>query len=308
MSANHLPLGLLLATLVSLTACSGTVVVDAFPDPPPALPASGRSLVMLDGHDGSAVSWDVLVQRAAQANVVLVGETHGHPEGLAAAAFLFEDLLARDPNGPALALEFFERDEQLVLDELHSGVIDEAEMITALDLSRGSYPPGHRAMLRAALDHGRPVWAANAPRRYVRLARTESYEHLAAFGPRQRALYELPDALTPGDYRERFAEAIGGGHSELDPDFLEGMYRSQNLWDATMADTVREAHADGARPVVLVVGRFHVEFDGGLAQRLEARAPWLRRFSLSVLDVDAEDLREQDRGRADVVIYAGASD
>lgn len=307
MFAPFARLGLIALLLPGLVACSTPRERSAFPDPPAPLPAEGRQLVMVDGRDGSPVSWDALVDRAAAANVVLVGETHGHARGLAAAAFLFEDLLARHPDGPALALEFFERDEQLVLDELISGVLDESAMIEALELTPGGYPPGHRAMLRAALAAGRPVWAANAPRRYVRLARTEDYEHLRGFGPRQRALFELPETLTPGAYRERFATAIGGGHGELDPAFLEGMYRSQNLWDATMADTVRRAHAAGARPVVLVVGRFHVEFDGGLLQRLRARAPWLRAFSLSVLDVDATALREQDRGRADVVVYAGAS-
>jgi len=292
--------------LLGLAAACATTTDRAGPAEPPALPAAGRALVMVDGHDGSTVTWDALVERAAMADAVLVGETHGHPLGLAAAAFLFEDLLARDPDGPALALEFFERDEQVALDDLHAGLVDEAGLLQTLGRTPGDTPPGHRAMLRAAVAAGRPVWAANAPRRYVRLARTDGFERLAALSPRQRALFELPDTLTPGPYRERFVQAIGGAHGDLDDEFVEGMYRAQNVWDATMADSVRHARAAGGRPVVLVVGRFHVEREGGLVRRLAARAPWLRTLVLAVLDVDADGLREEDRGRADVVIYAGA--
>jgi uncharacterized iron-regulated protein len=95
------------------------------------------------------------------------------------------------------------------------------------------------------------------------------------------------------------------GGDDLEDEEIDAMFRAQNVWDATMAATVRRAHTEGARPVVLVVGRFHVEFDGGLKQRLVDLDPDLELLTLSVLDVDADTLRAEDTDRADVVIYAG---
>lgn len=287
------------AFLLMLGACAAP---RAFPARP-SLPAAGRELVMLDGRSGARVGCDDLVRRAAEVDVVLLGETHHHPEGLAAAAFLFEALVAEEAEAPALALEFFDREDQVALDDLLTGVIDEAGLVERLDLTPRRYPPGHRAMVLAAIDAGRPVWAANAPRRYVRLARTDGLQALRELTGRQRALFAVPETTTPGAYRERFVEAMAGhGGDELD---VDAMYRAQNVWDATMAETVHRAWREGANPVVLVVGRFHVEFEGGLARRLLALAPPPSTLTIAVVAADAHELAPEDVGRADVVVYAG---
>lgn len=287
-----------------LVACAGPTRTSS-PWGPPDLPAQARELTMVRGDDGTPVAWQELVERAAAADVVLVGETHGLRHGLAAAAFLFEDLLADPDLSPALALEFFERDDQVHLDDLAAGVTDQAGLIAALRLSPGNFPPGHRAMVAAAVEAGRPVWAANAPRRYVTLARTRGYGFLRGLGPEQARLMRVPWTLTEGDYRARFAELMPGHPGSRDATML-AVFRSQNLWDATMADTVVRASLRDGAPVVLVVGRFHVEYEGGLLQRLRDQAPHLEVLTLAVLDERSDDLRPEDEGRADVVIYAAS--
>jgi uncharacterized iron-regulated protein len=292
--------------LLALTAsCSSPAKQPKWPTVHIRLPAEARELVMVDGADGSPVAWDELVDRARGVDVVFVGESHGHEQGLAAAAFLFEELLDDDGLSPALAMEFFTRDEQVHVDDYLSGVTTEAKFVAALRRTRGRYPDGHRAMMRAAHKADAPVWAANAPRRYVTMARTKGFEPLRELGPRQAALFEVPEALTTGRYRERFVEIMtehGGSPSEAG---VDSSFRSQNLWDATMADSVARALDEGGRPVVLVVGRFHVEFEGGTVQRLRAAAPDASVLTLAFLDENAEALREEDEGVADVVIYIG---
>jgi uncharacterized iron-regulated protein len=295
-----------LATLVLLSllaACVGAPVV-RFPGPPPVLPASARELPMFDGTTGLPVAWETLVQRALRADVVLIGELHGHPAGLPAAAALFDDLLAARPDGPALALEFLERDAQLLIDDFSDGIIDEQTFVRLARRTPGNYPPGHRAMVLAAIESDRPVLAANAPRRYVTLARKQGFERLTEFGPERAELVAVPDALTDGEYRRRFEQTMHG--SELPADILESFFRSQNVWDATMAQTVLAAHDNGARPVVLVVGRFHVGHNGGTSQRITAANPELELFTIAIEASHADALAANDIGLGDVVIYAGS--
>ena len=47
---------------------------------------------------GPRAQWSELVEAASQAEVVFVGENHGHPLGLASAAALFEDAMRLDPS------------------------------------------------------------------------------------------------------------------------------------------------------------------------------------------------------------------
>jgi uncharacterized iron-regulated protein len=87
--------------------------------------------------------------------------------------------------------------------------------------------------------------------------------------------------------------------------FIEGAFRSQSVWDWTMADSVARAVENGSKPVCLVIGRFHSDFDGGLIQALQRLRPGTRITTISFVSEWSESLRDEDRGRADFVIYVG---
>ena len=277
-------------------------------------PEQVRELRVFSGT-GLPMTWNGLVARAAASDAVLIGELHGHPMGLDAAATLFEDVLELRPTTAALAMEFFERDEQVHLDDLTTGVIDHEGFMKATGReSLRRYPEGHRRMVVASLEQGRPLVAANAPRRYVSLARTEGFERLESLRENQRSLFTLPQTLSEGGYKERFFEVMAGmrGHSEEgsveegqdDPRILS-FYRSQNVWDATMADSVARTLDAGSYPVVLVIGQFHTDFEGGTTARLRELRPGARVMTVSVQPVWSLELRDEDRDRADAVIYIG---
>ncbi|MCW5776018.1 MAG: ChaN family lipoprotein, partial [Phycisphaeraceae bacterium] len=101
------------------------------------------------GHTGQRVGWDEIVSSAGDADVVMIGETHGHELGLSVAAAMWEDILARTDHA-ALSLEFIERDSQAHVDDYLAGITDEAQFRRASGRTAGNYPDGHRAMLEAA--------------------------------------------------------------------------------------------------------------------------------------------------------------
>ncbi len=301
---------MMLACFASIGGCStvGT---------PHTAVLAGSALPIFDGNSGLAMTWDGLVASAASADAVLIGEMHGHTQGLTATADLFDAILARRPNSAALALEFMERDDQVALDDYLSGVTDTEAFEKAIGAGNGNHPSGHRRMVEAAKAANRPVYAANAPRRYVRLARTDGFERLYEMTPEQQRLLSVPDAILEGPYKDHFFELMEGmsashgdeGDADTEPEdnteLIMGMFRSQNVWDATMADSVARAISHGNGPVVLVVGQFHVDFNGGLVERLRALRPGVRILTISLQDAQGSTFREDDRNRADAVIHVG---
>jgi len=266
-------------------------------------------LHLFNGLNGSAMGWDDLVRAASEADVVLIGETHGHPIGLATAARLWEQVAAEVPTA-ALSLEFFERDEQVALDDYLNGVTkNEADYLVAAGRHGSNYPAGHRAMVEAARSNGQPVIASNAPRRYVSLARTDGFDALRMLSAEQRRLFVIPESLTGGRYREKFFAMMQGHDEKESPDTPpvdgEGFFRSQNVWDATMADSILKGVEQGRRPVVHVVGQFHCDFSGGTVSRISQARSDLLVWTISMVTEWSDVLREDDRGRADCVIYVG---
>lgn len=290
-----------------------------------------RDLPVYDGMTGGRIDWTSVVARCAGADVVLIGEVHGHETGGAASIALFEDVLAQAGSTAALSMEFFERDEQATVDDYLTGISDEQEFRTRMGRTDANYPPAHSTMVNAASAAGRPVIASNAPRRYVTVARTKGFEQLRELTPDQQQLYVVPDSIIEGEYRDRFQELMqgmvaahlpapehaapgegddsAGQASEANRDaavteMVAGYYRAQNLWDATMAASIASGAGRGSAPVVHVVGQFHIDFDGGLAQRVRSLMPGARVVTVSL--VDSATMKDEDHGRADVVVCIGA--
>lgn len=299
-----------LAFLAALVLVGCAAAPRAQPAPPP--PPDPRGVTILSGEDGSRVAWSHFCAAAALSEVVMIGETHGHPLGLAAAAALWEDLLAIVGDS-ALSLEFFERDAQTGLDDYLLGITDRDAFEKATGRGPGNYPEGHRAMVEAARSASVPVVAANAPRRYVRIARREGYERLRQLTDEQRRLFRIPDELPQTRYRDDFMSlmTVGGAAAHGSADAAEReraaaeMFRSQVLWDWTMAESIARALEGHWRPVVHVVGRFHSDFRGESVRALELLRPGVRVLTVSFVAAASDSLREEDRGRADFVVYVG---
>lgn len=295
----------LAATLAGLTACQAQRRVVE-----PPVPA--RQVPVFAGDASGVVAWEDLVQTCADATVVLIGETHGHPLGQELAADLFDDVLARNPRA-LLSMEFYERDQQVALDDYVAGITTAEQFDAASFRNDSNNPPGQRHMVEAARLAHRPVVASNAPRRYARLARTEGYDRLRNLTPEQRRLFEIPDAVPDNAYAARFRAAMSGmdsGHGDDPATSTDAFLRAQLLWDTTMADSITDATRLGA-PVVHVVGRFHAEFGtepgksaltDAIAQRLQ---PDQRLIIVTVMDEKAGTLRVDDVGRGHFVVYVG---
>ncbi|MFK7959220.1 MAG: ChaN family lipoprotein [Phycisphaerales bacterium] len=278
-----------------------------------------RELRAFDGRTGEPVAWPEVIARATAAEAIVLGEQHNDAAAHAAQAAIVGDVLAARPGG-AVALEMLERDEQRLVDDWRDGIID-AEQLATLTASTdwagtGSWEAWYQPVLDAAQAHGAGVVAANAPRRYVRLARTQGYDRLAALPAERRSLVTWPNALDTGDYRRRFAAFMSGQFVEgampppspddaPEPPNVASIFRSQQAWDATMADSVTRALNTGTTPVLLLVGQFHSDFEGGTVLEIRRRRPGVRVLNISFQPRGAAGLAEADRGRADIIFDTG---
>ncbi len=331
MSARTALLGPL-ALLAALTGCTRVARVDL------QRQTGGNAFLFhqfqaYDGHSGRPLDFAAVVRRCRQADVILFGERHNDVICNQLEAQLLYGLLA-DRRPLALAMEFFEADQQAALDAYLTGRIDEADFIEQARRRR-SYYLSHRPLIELCRAARVPVIAANAPRRLVRAFRRSGAEYgdfRADLTAEQRQWLPPDYVYLEGEYRARFAAAMGADATATAPASQPGasaatqpagapasapsgpphnldwreFYKAQLLWDEAMSDAIvvyRQRHP--ASRVMLIVGGFHVEFAGGTMQKLRRRRPHDRIVTLTYrTDPDGQFAFDpNDQGAADVVFY-----
>ena len=242
-----------------MTACAPRPVMMQTGSDAAAHPLSGRI------WDTSAQDWistTELERRLARARFVLLGEVHdnaGHHR-------LRRDLLAalvRDGRRPAIAMEQFDREHQPALQRVQNEPAPTPELmktagrVNAQGWNWFYYEP----IIRLALDHRLPVFAANLSRADAFRVSTEGAA--AVFGAAVVSALQLDQPL-PDAARLKLDQVIEDGHcGKAPPNILPGIVAAQRARDAVMAHTL-QAHASA----VLIAGNGHVRRDFGVPHYL----------------------------------------
>ena len=174
-----------------------------------------RQFQAYDGRTGRPINFAALAKKARQADIILFGELHGDLMCNQIEAQLLYELL-RDGTRQALAMEFFEIDEQSAVDAYLAGRIEEPDYLEISDRPQ-SYLTTHRPLIEMCRATRTPVLAVNAPRRLVREFRKFDGDY-ASFraGLAAEDRQWLPPALEilTGPYRDRFEELMSG-HGDM---------------------------------------------------------------------------------------------
>jgi len=158
----------------------------------------------------SALTVEQLAQHLANADVVIVGEYHGHHASHLLQAQLQLALFQRQPQ-QILSMEQFETHQQDALNQYLAGRSGESAMIEdtgAWDNYRASYRP----LVEFALSHQLPVIAANAPGDIVRCVGREGPNIVDDLSQAQRQTIARQPFMDTPAYRQRFDDAIGASH------------------------------------------------------------------------------------------------
>lgn len=274
---------------------------------------------------GEPATLDDVVAAMGEVEVVFVGETHDDPTGHMLEAELWKRAhetygatTGADARPVALSLEFFQSDAQPVLDEYLAGLITErAFRADARPWPR--YETDYRPLIEHAKEHGLPVIAANAPRRYTTRVTLHGRDALDELSPEAKAfLAPLPYGKASEAYRRQWiavisevmeeegkkcgipveelaaegeeveARAPAGAHGNMG-----NQLDSQVLWDATMAWSIAQHLERQPDALVLhMVGGFHVERGTGTPEQLDSYRPGTSRLIVSMQPVDDVDVFE----------------
>ena len=248
--------------------------------------------------EGQPGELDSFIASLADIDFVGFGELHHHAVGSRVELALLEGMAAQD-RPVALAMEFFESDQQAALDEYLAGSIDEP---TFRERTRrdDNYEHSHRPLIEFAKLNGIPVIAANPPRALVtayREAGPASYQdYLLTLSDQDRAL--LPRSSVPPDdeFKARFMKTMG----KRGPAF----YPAMALWNDAMAESsadFREQHPD--HRILLIAGVYHVAKHLGVVTQYTARRPEDSVRVLAMAPIEGPMVfDEANRGEGDMVL------
>jgi uncharacterized iron-regulated protein len=284
--------------LLFLVGCSSSMVTRDTEPPQP------RACAIFDGESGEALTWSSFMERVNRSDAVMLGERHDDLMGHLVQQAVLEDA----PVSSGLALEMLERDEQPLLDDFRDGLIDQ---ITFRELTEStnwagaeSWETFYQPAIDVVLDRGGPVVAANAPRRYVRHARTKGEASLPTDQPRS-LWFDLPSNVDDASYRKKFFDLMG---ESTDPTIGDQFFLAQRIWDASMGKSLADLRASGAQPAILLVGGFHVVEQGGTVLEYTYRRPSDELLIVSLVPEQKTILPQELLGTADIIILTGSRD
>ncbi len=270
-------------------------------------PPLHRAVSVRDGRTGEVLPFEDFLDRAAEADVVFLGELHTDETTHRVELAVYEGLLQRRKGDVVLSMEMFERDVQEHVDAYLSGAIDEAAF---LDRSRpwGNYRTAYRPLIERAKLSKRPVVAANFPKPLRRRVAMEGPEVLESLEGAE--LSHAPVELFPNTpaYWRRTDNAVrshrvmagGGGGDE------SRLYSTQSLWDNAMGEACALALDEHPGHAVLHVnGGFHTAYWDGTVHQLLRRRPQAKVVTVSISPTTNQTVAELSGAPvADYVIFA----
>ncbi|HEB60296.1 MAG TPA: hypothetical protein ENJ06_00565 [Phycisphaeraceae bacterium] len=268
-------------------------------------PPHNRPIFIARGPDaGRKAHWGEVHDAIEWADVIFLGERHTDQTGHDTKKAILESW---DGRG-VLSMEMLERDQQAYVDDWSQdlGVTDKKsadEILHEKTKLWKMHDVAYAPLMKVAKKRHWPIIAANASRPYVRLARTDGFAALRRLTDEQKRLFVIPRTMQTGRYREDFFEAMGHLPEHMDKNTF---FRSQSIWDATMADSIYKARKKfGHARIFHAVGAFHTDFGGGVIHMLRRLDPNLRIINISMVQKDSDVLEDEDYDRADFVIYTG---
>ncbi len=195
--------------------------------------------------------------------IVILGESHGvtahrdqHIEILTQ--------LRKQGLKVSVGLEFLNYPDQTFLDQFRYQEIDEATFLSIVGWKGLSFDFYRDQILFPNVMAGEFSLALNLPRSISSKLSKQGLESLT-----EDEWKIMPPNFSVGrdSYKERFAAAAGAHCPSLDRCFA-----AQSAWDDTMAwQAAQFIQRQPAQVLVIVVGEFHAQFGGGLADRIRAR-------------------------------------
>jgi len=247
--------------------------------------------------EGNEVRFESMVQIAAQHEVVFFGELHNN----SIAHWLQLQILKQlDKNGKGLILagEFFERDDQLNIDEWFAGKMTDKTFETESKLWN-NYITDYKPLMLYAKKNSIPFIGSNIPRKYASLVSRQGLAALDSLSDQaKKYIAPLPiqvDKSLPG-YVGMKDMMHGSG---MNADY---MVEAQAVKDATMAYSLFD-HLGKGKVILHINGSYHSNNYEGIIWYLQQAYPETKIMTINTVEQDdIHTLEDKTKGTADYII------
>lgn len=227
--------------------------------------AHAQTSGILRGNDLQKVELSESLRSVTPGSILVIGENHGFKEHQDQQVAIMDALRALGLK-VSVGMEFFTYTDQSFVDSYRQGLLSEPDFLKQIKWGGLSYDYYRSQAEFPLLSEGAKTLALNAPRS---LTGKVSKGGLQALTPEDERLLPPQFALGRDSYKRRFLSMMPHLPS---PEAGERYFAAQSIWDDTMAWQATEflrAHPD--QVLVIVVGDFHVQYGGGLPDRLRSR-------------------------------------
>lgn len=252
-------------------------------------------------YGGNTTSYNKMLAAAEKADVVFFGEEHNDPISHWLELQVLKSLQQKD-NKLTLAMEMFEADDQIVLDEYLKGTIEESHLLKEAKIWN-NYKTDYRPLIEFAKERKLSVVASNVPRRYANLVYRKGIGALDSLALEAKNwIAPLPitiDLNLPG-YQNMIKTM--GAHAKSGS--AENMARSQAVKDATMAHFILK---NKGSKVLHLNGSYHSQNKEGIIWYLNQAEPKLKIVTIQVvIQEKSGSLNPENKKLADYIICVPA--
>ncbi|MBX3041783.1 MAG: ChaN family lipoprotein [Bdellovibrionaceae bacterium] len=227
-----------------------------------ALPNRG----IVRGEDGQAVSLAYVAEAVPRGGILVIGENHGLAVHRDQHLALLKQLRTAG-HKVSVGLEFINYPFQPFVDGWRAGQLTEEEFLQKIGWGGTPFEFYRPQAQFPLLSEGAKTLALNAPRSVTSKIAKEGLESLSAD---ERRLLPGDFQLGRDPYRRRFEAMMP--HLPDGP-AKDRYFAAQSAWDDTMAWTaLKFMRANPEQTLVIIVGDFHVQYGGGLPDRLRSRS------------------------------------
>lgn len=227
-----------------------------------------------------------VVRAAADADIVLMGETHDNPDHHKLQAWLIREL-ARKSKHPAIVMEMIGGDKADVLANYQVANGASADgLANTLGWENSGWPAWdlYRPIAEAALGANFTVYPGDASKTQIAQV---SQSGLGALSYGERVKLGLASQF-PAALNQALATEIKAAHcNQLTDAEVIPMTMVQRYRDAVLADNVLKAADKSGGGAILIAGSGHIRTDRGVPYYLRTRASGLKVVSILLSEVEA---------------------
>jgi len=269
----------MVAVLMGSAACAGREP-SALAETSAMPTADFRAGQIIDTTNGRPISFEELVTRVLQQEVVYLGEEHHNRFHIEAALSLL-NRFSRAGRRPVLAMEMFGWESQPLLDRYVQGDdVNRQDFLSQAGWTQNWGGPfeTYEPLVAFARTERLRLVALNPPKPLVRLVAKKGLEQARRDADWTRWDMQHETIIDDPSYRQKIFEQLRACHGGGSDEMYQTMYEASMVRDEGMAKTVvslvessRSVADAAAGPVVSYTGGGHIQYNLPVPQRVARR-------------------------------------